>query len=91
MTLTEIRLVVFLVGMGLMWWQLRWLLRAYRRERDRQPPEDRSSRLFLLSNALVVFVALATAVGVYTARRLALGALLTLILAEAAKRRFTAG
>jgi len=91
MTVTEIRLVVFLAGMGLMWWQLRWLLRAYRRERDRQPPEDRSARLFLLSNALVVFAALATAVGVFAARRLALGALLTLTLAEAAKRRFTKG
>jgi len=65
------------------------LLRAYRRERDRQPPERRSSRLFLLSNALVAFVALATTMGVYTARRLALGALLAVTVLEALKRRFT--
>jgi hypothetical protein len=89
MTITEIRWVVFFAGLGLIWWQLRWLLRAYRRERDRQPEERRSSRVFLLSTALVVFVALATAFGVYAARRLALGALLVVTVIEAAKRRFT--
>lgn len=61
-----------------MWWQLRWLLRAYRAERDRQAPEDRSSRLVLLLVALLVFVGVAMATNLYVPRRLAIAGILLL-------------
>jgi hypothetical protein len=83
-----IEAVVFLAGTGLVTWQFRWLLRAYRTERDRQAPEHRSSRVFLLALALMVFVALASITDLYTARRMAVGGILVLSLVEAARRRF---
>ena len=83
-----VRLVVLVGGLGLVWWQLRWLLRAYRRERDRQPITHRAPRPLLLSIALIVFVTLATATGVYTARRIAMAALMVASAAEAARRRW---
>jgi hypothetical protein len=86
-----VRLVVLVAGLGVLWWQLRWLLRAYRRERDRQVPELRSSRPFLLSIALMVFVALATVAGIYTARRIAVGAIIVSSVIDAARRRLAGG
>ena len=82
-----VRFVVLVAGFGSIWWQLRWLLRAYRRERDRQPPIRRSSRPFLLSIAFIVFGALATVAGVYTARRIAVGAIVLSSVVDAARRR----
>jgi hypothetical protein len=86
-----IRLAILLVGSVSAWWQLRWLLRAYRRERDRQPLDRRSSRALLLSTALLIFVVLATIAGLYTARRIAVGAITVAVAIEAIKRRFWGG
>ena len=83
-----IEAVVFLVGTGLVTWQFRWLLRAYRTERDRHPPEHASSRALLLALALMVLVALASITDLYTARRIAVGAILVVSLVEAARRRW---
>ena len=80
--------VVFLAGIGLVAWQFRWLLRAYRTERDRRAPEHRSSRAFLLVLALTVFVALASMTDLYTARRIAVGGILIVAVVEAARRRW---
>ena len=80
--------VVFLAGIGLVMWQFRWLLRAYRTERDRQAPERRSSRAFVLALALTVFVALASITDLYTARRIGVGGILTVALVESVKRRY---
>jgi uncharacterized membrane protein len=65
-------------GFGILYWQLRWLLRAYRTERDRQAPQDRSSRLTLLIVALLVFAGIALATDLYMPRRVAIGGILLL-------------
>jgi hypothetical protein len=80
--------LVFLAGLGLMIWQFRWLLRAYRTERDRQPPEHRSSRAALLVLALTVFVGLASITDLETARRVAVAGILAVALVEASRRRW---
>ena len=85
---TTIRLIVIVVSMFLLWWQARWLLRAYRRERDRQPAERRSPRIMLAAQASVLFTALSMVFGIYTARRLALGAVAISTLVEVVRRRF---
>jgi hypothetical protein len=82
-----IRALVLITGFVVTWFQLRWLLRAYRAERDRQAPECRSPRPLLLSAALIVFVALATVAGVYTARRIAVGTIAAIGIFEAIRRR----
>jgi hypothetical protein len=79
MTAHAIGTTLLLVGgFAILYWQLRWLLRAYRTERDRQAPEDRSSRLVLLLVALLVFVGVAMATNLYLPRRLAIGGILLL-------------
>jgi hypothetical protein len=83
-----VEIVVFLAGIGLVAWQFRWLLRAYRTERERQASERRSSRAFVLVLALTVFVALASMTDLYTARRIAVGGILVVALVEAARRRW---
>ena len=83
-----IRLIVVAVSFFLLWWQARWLLRAYRRERDRQSPERRSSRAMLAAQASLLFTALSMMFGIYTARRLALGAVAISTLVEVVRRRF---
>jgi hypothetical protein len=79
--------VAFVAGVGLATWQFRWLLRKYRRERDRQSPEHRSARWFLLVLALAVFVILAALTGMGIARRIAVGAILVLDVVEWLRRR----
>lgn len=86
-TAQTVEAVVFLGGIGLAAWQFRWLLRAYRTERDRQAEERRSSRAFVLVLALTVFVALASITDLYTARRIAVGGILIVAGVEAARRR----
>jgi hypothetical protein len=71
-------ILVLAGGFGLLWWQLRWLLRAYRAERDRQAPQDRSSRTVLLLVALLVFAGIAMATDLYMPRRLAVAGILLL-------------
>jgi hypothetical protein len=80
--------VVFLLGIGLLTWQFRWLLRAYRTQRDRQAMAERSSRALLLALALIVFIVLTSIAGLDGARRIAVGAVLLLGLADAAWRRW---
>jgi hypothetical protein len=80
--------VAFLLGIALLTWQFRWLLRAYRKERDQQASDARSSRAFLLALALVVFITLTSIAGLEGARRIAIGAVLLLGLADAAWRRW---
>lgn len=75
-------------GVGLVAWQFRWLLRAYRTERDRQPLEQRSSRLFVLALALTVFVALASITNMYAARRLAVWSILAVGVTATITKRF---
>jgi len=92
MTLKEqiaIRLIVIVVSSFLLWWQARWLLRAYRRERDRQSPERRSPRVMLAAQAALLFTALSMIFGIYTARRLAMGAVALSVLIEFVRRRLT--
>jgi hypothetical protein len=79
--------VGLLAGVGLVTWQFRWLLRAYRAERDRQAPERRSPRLFVLALALMVFAVFASISNLYTARRIAVGAILIVGVAEEIRRR----
>lgn len=87
-TAQTVEVVVFLAGIGLAAWQIRWLLRAYRTERDRQSGERQSSRAFLLILALLVFVALASMTDLDTARRIAVGGILMVAVVEAARRRW---
>jgi hypothetical protein len=88
MTTTQaIEIVIFLAGIGLVSWQFRWLLRAYRTERDRQAAERRSATLFVLALALTVFALLASMTNLYTARRIAVGSILLVGLAGPMRQR----
>jgi hypothetical protein len=90
-TIAVIRSLIALARLLLFVWQVRWLLRAYRRERDRQTPEHRSPRPRLLAAAVLVFVALASVGGVYAVKPIATGALLIAWMVEAARRRWFIG
>jgi hypothetical protein len=83
-----IRLIVIAGSFALLWWQARWLLRAYRQERDRQAPERRSSRVMLLAHASLLFTALSMVFGIYTARRIAMSVIAISALIEVVRRRF---
>jgi hypothetical protein len=82
-----IRVIVSVASSFLLWWQARWLLRAYRRERDRQSPDRRSPRVMLAAQAALLFTALSMVFGIYTARRLAMGAVGLSALVEVVRRR----
>ena len=86
-----IRLIVVVVSFFLLWWQARWLLRAYRRVRDHQPPERRAPRVILAAQASLLFTLMSMVAGIYTARRLAMGAVALATLIEVLRRRFAGG
>jgi hypothetical protein len=90
-TIALIRAVVGIGQLLLLIWQVRWLLRAYRRERDRQAPEHRFPRPRLLAAAVLVSAALASVAGVHAVRPLATGALLVAWMFDAARRRWFIG
>jgi hypothetical protein len=72
-------------------WQMRWLLRAYRRERDRHVAGYRASRPRLLAAAVLVVVGVSLMTGVSGVRPIATGALLVMSLYQAAQRRWFSG
>jgi hypothetical protein len=71
--------------------QMRWLLRAYRRERDRHVAGYRVSRPRLLAAAVLVVVSVSLMTGVSGVRPIATGALLVMTLYQAAQRRWFSG
>ena len=91
MTIVLIKLVIPVTRLLLMLWQMRWLLRAYRRERDRQGAGDRASRARLLAAAVLVFATVAIVAGVSAVRPIATGAILIVSLYQAAQRRWFIG
>jgi hypothetical protein len=90
-TIVLIRIVIPVARLLLVLWQMRWLLRAYRRERDRHVAGYRASRPRLLAAAVLIVVAVALIAGVSAVRPIATGAILIVSLYQAAQRRWFSG
>jgi len=91
LTIVLIRFVIPVARLLLLLWQMRWLLRAYRRERDRHVAGYRASRPRLLAAAVLVFVAVSLITGVWTVRPIATAAILVVSLYHAAQHRWFSG
>jgi hypothetical protein len=90
-TIALIRFVIPVARLLLLLWQMRWLLRAYRRERDRHRATDPSSRLQLLAAAVFVVAAVAFGAGASAVRPVATGGILIMSMYQAAQRRWLSG
>jgi hypothetical protein len=90
-TTVLIKFAIPVARLLLVLWQMRWLLRAYRRERDRHLASYRASRPRLLAAAVLVFVAVSVVAGVSAVRPIATGAILIVALYQAAQRRWFSG